>query len=61
MNHLFATVDGMAVEPGAYINPVDDRWFSMRKYWGDGYNPVYDKDVTVYLPAIREAKFKWIR
>lgn len=65
MNHLFVKVwvngEWMPVEPQAYINPVTDRWFSMRKYWGSKYSPDYDLDVTANVEKIRQRTFVWSR
>jgi hypothetical protein len=65
MNHLFVKVlvnsQWMPVEPQAYVNPVTDRWFSMRKYWGTRYNSNYDLDVTSNVESIRRQTFAWKR
>jgi hypothetical protein len=65
MNHLFVKVwvngEWMPVEPQAYINPITDRWFSMRKYWGTKYSPDYDLDVTSNIEKIRQQTFVWSR
>lgn len=57
MNHLFVMVNGQAIEPGAYLEPVTDRWFGMQKYWGSKYDPAYNKDVTPAIDLIRAGKF----
>jgi hypothetical protein len=65
MNHLFFKVwvngEWMPVEPQAYVHPVTDRWFSMRKYWGTRYSPNYDLDVTSSIEKIRQQTFAWVR
>jgi hypothetical protein len=65
MNHLFVKVwvngEWMPVEPQAYVSPVTDRWFSMRKYWGTKYSPDYDLDVTAHIENIRQSTFVWSR
>jgi hypothetical protein len=63
LNHLFVKVwvngQWMPVEPQAYVHPVTDRWFSMRKYWGTKYSPNYDLDVTPNIEKIRQRTFVW--
>jgi hypothetical protein len=65
MNHLFVKVwvngEWLPVEPQAYVNPITDRWFSMRKYWGTKYSPNYDMDVTPNVEKIRQRTFVWSR
>jgi hypothetical protein len=52
-NHLFVCVDGVMVEPSAYLDRENkDRWFDMVKYWGNTYNPKWNKDVTISAEQI---------
>jgi hypothetical protein len=54
-NHLFVRVNGTDVEPGAYLRKSNtEKWFGMKKFWGDIYDPSYNRDVTNDYESIRD-------
>jgi hypothetical protein len=54
-NHLFVRVNGIDVEPGAYLRQSNtEKWFGMKKFWGDRYDPSYNRDITDDYESIRD-------
>jgi hypothetical protein len=54
-NHLFVRVNGIDVEPGAYLRESNtEKWFGMKKFWGDRYDPSYNRDITSDYESIRD-------
>jgi hypothetical protein len=55
--HLFVRVDGIDIEPGAYLRKSNtEKWFGMQKFWGDVYAPRYDVDMTFAIDKIRNGE-----
>jgi hypothetical protein len=63
LNHLFVFVAGKAIEPAAFLEPQyvngDGLAVGVADYWGDQYDPAYDRDVTDYWELIRVNKYRW--
>jgi hypothetical protein len=52
-NHLFVTVWGVAIEPVSLLRRKQGNPIGVMDYWGDTYDPRYNKDVTPYVGQIR--------
>jgi hypothetical protein len=60
-NHLFVKVNGMMIEPAAYLNyDTPDHWFTIQRIWGDKYDSSLDRDVTQHMDKIKVDKY-WVR
>jgi hypothetical protein len=58
-SHLFVSVDGIMVEPSAYLDKTNiEKWFGMSKFWGAEYDPGWNKDITYDIERIK-AGTRW--
>jgi hypothetical protein len=59
MNHLFVTVDGIPIEPAVFANPKEG-FFRMDSYYGNQYNPAFNRDVTAGIDLIKTDSYRWV-
>jgi hypothetical protein len=59
-NHLFVSVNGMMIEPAAYIKyTTPERWFTIQRIWPNEYDASLNVDVTQHMDKIKIGRY-WV-